>query len=197
MISLCRARRWSIWLSTGTRQVLDGRNRGQKRCFFLGDSVPNINIRNRLRFFLCVCFADWTLDPSLLHAYVAMSLNRPLRTAFKALVRMRRSNGLVTENELTMRGSFLQTFANGFATWVLQNIKSSYAAKRQVMYHTFVAKFYGLSRTGISLLADYDLLSPLTSMDRSWRDLLSDYKDNTRYNDHGDSILLGQSDLDA
>ena len=153
---------------------------GRGDAFTVGDSVPNINIRNRLRFFLCVCFADWTLEPSLLHAYVAMSLNKPLRAAFKTLVRIRRLNRGVTENELTSRGAFLQTCSIGFATWVLQNIKSSHAAKRQFMYHTFVAKFYGLSRTGISRLADYDLLSPLTSMDRAWQDLLSDYRDKTR-----------------
>ena len=98
---------------------------GRGDAFSVADSVPNINIRNRLRFFLCVCFADWTLEPSLLHAYVAMSLNKPLRAAFKTLVRIRRLNRGVTENELTSKGAFLQTFANGFATWVLQNIKSS------------------------------------------------------------------------
>lgn len=110
-----------------------------------------------------------------------MGTSEALRTAYDSLVSMRRANLGDTPVEASARRDFLGRYASGFASWVLQNIKSSHVANRQLMYNTFVAKFFGLSRTGISRLADMDILAPLTSMDRAWKRLLQDYRVETRY----------------
>ena len=124
---------------------------------------------------------DWPSAPSLLSSYVAMGTSEALRTAYDSLVSIRRANRGDTPVEASARRDFLGRYASGFASWVLQNIKSSHVANRQLMYNTFVAKFFGLSRTGISRLADMDILAPLTSMDRAWKRLLQDYRVETRY----------------
>jgi hypothetical protein len=94
---------------------------------------------------------------------------------------LRRANGRDTEEEVNARQEFLDRYANGFVSWVLQNIKSSHVANKQLMYNTFLAKFFGLSRTGIARLSDLNIMSPLTSMDRAWKRLLADYRVTTRY----------------
>ena len=91
---------------------------------------------------------DWPSAPSLLSSYVAMGTSEALRTAYDSLVSIRRANLGDTPVEASARRDFLGRYASGFASWVLQNIKSSHVANRQLMYNTFVAKFFGLSRTG-------------------------------------------------
>lgn len=49
------------------------------------------------------------------------------------------------------------------------------------MWHTVVAKFFGLSRMGVRALSQFGVLGPLTSLDRTWKALLDKYMKTTWY----------------
>lgn len=133
--------------------------------------------------------ADWHLRPSLLHVYVEICGSRPVYDSFQELVAVRSRNLRESLEEQRLRESFLNLYGAAFRMWLLHSCSFSRGAKRQIMWHTFIAKFHGLSRSGIRQLSQFALLAPLTSLDRHWNDLLTRYDGLTRYPNHRHSAI--------
>jgi hypothetical protein len=95
-----------------------------------------------------------------------------MREAYKSLIDDSGQNGRRMD---ARKQEFTQKYGSGFYTWLLSNCKFSDGAKQQRLMFTHLAKFYGLSRSGITLLSTYDIMSPLSSMDRDLETLLAEY----------------------
>jgi hypothetical protein len=76
---------------------------------------------------------------------------------------------------------FVKKHAPGFKTWVLQNCKASSWAKKQLLLYTHFANFFGLSRQGVKALSDYDIISPVQSLDRSLASKCANYEASVKY----------------
>ena len=128
-----------------------------------------------------MCCVDWPLARTLLHVWVEISLSESLRIAFEKLKAVRMRLGEDSQEEEVLRAQFLKTYGAGFRMWVLRTCCFTHGANRQLMWNTFLAKFYGLSRPGIRTLSQLGLLSALTSVDRHWKSLLLNYRTTVRY----------------
>lgn len=124
--------------------------------------------------------SDWHLASTLLHVWAEISVSNKVRGDFAQLMTCRNDNGQESEEEIQLRANFLSSHGSSFRMWLLQSCISTIGAKRQLLWHTFLAKFYGLSRSGIRALAQFQLLSPLTSVDRHWKTLLLKYRELLR-----------------
>ena len=80
-----------------------------------------------------------------------------------------------------VRKAFLAKYGAAFRMWALQSCSCTYGARRQLMWHMVVAKFFGLSRMGVRALSQFGVLGPLTSLDRTWKALLDKYMKTTWY----------------
>lgn len=127
------------------------------------------------------CVTDWPSQRTLLDVYVAISGSRVMYETFEEMRTLRTRNLQETEQERILRSAFLKTNGPAFRMWLLQSSHFTHGAKRQLMWHTFQAKFYGLSRMGIRSLSNFGLLCPLTSLDRHWKKLISNYQQTTRF----------------
>ena len=105
--------------------------------------------------------------------------------------RCRRASGADSGEEVSLRSTFLEKYGAKLRLWLLETCTFSIGARRQRLWHTFLAKFYGLSRTGILQLSNLGVLSPLTSLDRHWKTLLFKYRASVRYDSR---LYFGGSD---
>lgn len=133
-----------------------------------------------LKIFVAIVCSDWHLRSSLLHVWAEISVSAKVRAAFAKLVSCRNDNFEDSEEELQLRNDFLSSHGASFRMWLLQSCMSTHGAKRQMLWHTHLAKFYGLSRSGVRALSHFQLLSPLTSADRHWKTLLFNYRVSVR-----------------
>ena len=122
-----------------------------------------------------------------MEAYIYICGSRALATDYKSLKR-NIGDDLATHEERI--ADFARRHYPGFRTWLFQNCKRSNGVRRQQLYITHIAKFYGLSRTGIHILSRYDMLSPLTTMDRDISAKLLEYTLRTRYQKPESSIVV-------
>ena len=127
------------------------------------------------------CLSDWPSQRNLLEVFVSMSCSGGMSDALEEMKALRNRNLRDTREEVELRTAFLRTNGAAFRMWLLQSSHFCHAAKRQLMWHSFQAKFYGLSRTGIRAMSNFGLLCPLTSVDRHWKTLISQYLISTRY----------------
>lgn len=128
--------------------------------------------------------SDWPSQRTLLDVFVAISASRAMYESLEDMKNVRRRLLQDSREERGLRSAFLTTNGAAFRLWLLQSSHFCHAAKRQLMWQTFQAKFYGLSRTGIRALSLFGLLVPLTSLDRHWKKLISNYQATTRCQTH-------------
>ena len=128
-----------------------------------------------------LCILDWPSADTLLHVWSEISISASLTLAFENMRAVRRRVGADSAEEQALRASFLKIFGASFRLWLLRSCSFTYGARRQLMWSTYLAKFYGLSRTGIRTLSQLGLLSPLTSLDRHWKSMLHSYGSTIRF----------------
>ena len=124
--------------------------------------------------------SDWPLQHTLLDVFVSISCSQDMQDTLEEMRTLRNRFFEDTDAEVALRSGFLRVHGPAFRMWLLQSSHSCHAAKRQLMWHTFQAKYHGLSRSGIHALSTFNLLCPLTSLDRHWKKLISRYQATTR-----------------
>ena len=132
---------------------------------------------------------DWPVQETLLHAWVEIARSPSVVAAFDRLRRCRMAAGVdspeeVALEEVALGSAFLKKYSVKLRLWLLETCPFSYGARRQRLWQTFLAKFYGMSRMGIMHLSKLGVLTPLTTLDRHWKSLLLAYRASVRFLTH-------------
>jgi hypothetical protein len=70
---------------------------------------------------------------------------------------------------------------NAFCAWVLTSINNmGLKGKQQMFFMSFTAQFHGLSRMGMSILANYGFMMKRSMFDSVRENILQDYSDLTK-----------------
>ena len=126
-------------------------------------------------------WTDWPVQETLLHAWVEIVRSPAVVSAFRGLQRCRTASGADSPEEVGLRTTFLEKYGAKLRLWLLETCSFSHGARRQRLWQTFLAKFYGVSRMGIMHLSQLGVLTPLTTLDRHWKSLLFTYRSAVRF----------------